>query len=404
MSVSAVDLNIFGDAGIRGISNTYANMSADEFADLHGIYEKNLMTRFDGFNRYGLIYPDDELDNLISYAFIVRPDLNIVHFNGGASNTRTAMLSDTAQSDPTFNYFFSTENDKQILEMLSADYSSYHDFIPLLVGRTNTFPIQDYEIRNDAVGQLFSNYKYYIPGKADESTSGISFSIDFRDDKDLSVMKLFYIWAYYIHQVMNGQIYANDVYRRNKIADYYTSMYLITCGADGQEIKYYAKITGAIPTGVPLSDLSFNRSSGPDSTRTISFVAATIEHWNPMIIREFNYNAHVIKNIQSTATSSSVELGSSNQNIYYGSSIGKPISISSMKEAFEPHHDSALNSGKWITGSPMIVSNQEGKYFLQWIKYDRESGSLGTSSTSSSSAASFTAGGGSTRGGGAGRL
>lgn len=403
MPLTPVDTDIFSNSGIQSFSNTYAKMSKTDFDEIHGIYESDLQTRFDGFNRYGLIYPDDEIDNLISYAFIVRPDLNIINYTGTATS-RNAQLSDTAKADPVLNYFFGTSNDKQILEMLSADYTPYHDFIPFLVGRTNTFPIQDYEIRNDAVGQLFSNYKYYIPGKADESTSGISFSLDFRDDKDLSVAKLFYVWAYYIHQVMNGQLYANDVYRRNKIADYYTSMYLITCGADGQEIKYFSKITGAFPTGIPLSDFSFNRSSAPDTTRSISFVGATIEHWNPMIIQEFNYNAHVIKNIQSTTTSE-VNLGdSSAQNIQYGSNVGKPMDVTSMMNAFEPHHDSALNSGRWVTGSPMIVSNSEGKYYLQWIKYSRERGANSTNAgLHLGSSPSFSADGGSYRGGGAGR-
>lgn len=397
MPLTPVDTDIFSGTGIQSFSNTYALMTKNEFEEIHGIYEKDSNTRFDGFNRYGLIFPDDEIDNLISYVFIVRPDLNIIRYMGNI-DSRYTELSDTAKADPVFNLFFSTNNDKQILEMLSADYSSYHDFIPFLVGRTNSFPIQDYEIRNDAVGQLFSNYKYYIPGKADESTSGISFSMDFRDDKDLSVAKLFYIWTYYIHQVMNGQIYANDIYRRNKIADYYTSMYLITCGADGQEIKYFAKITGAIPTGVPLSDFSFNRSSAPDTTRSISFVAATIEHWNPMIIQEFNYNAHVIKNIQSTVASEVDFSDSTIQNILYGNRIGKPLDVQSMKEAFESHHNSDTNSGRWVTGSPMIVANSEGKYYLQWIKYNREK-NVGSSSNSSS----FSSGGGSYRGGGAGR-
>lgn len=217
MAVSPVDIEILQDSALGAISNTYSTMSSDDFHDLHGIYEKNQNARFDGFNRYGLIYPDDEIDNFITYVFMVRPDLNIVHFNGGASSTRTAMLSESAQADPVFNYFFQTAENRELLEMLSADYSSYHDFVPFLVGRTKSMPIQDFEIRNDAVGQLFSNYKYYILGKADESTSGISFSMDFRDDKDLSVAKFFYLWEYYIHQVMDGQIYANDVYRKIKL-------------------------------------------------------------------------------------------------------------------------------------------------------------------------------------------
>lgn len=398
MAVSPVDIEILQNSALGAISNTYSTMSSDDFHDLHGIYEKNQNARFDGFNRYGLIYPDDEIDNFITYVFMVRPDLNIVHFNGGASSTRTAMLSESAQADPVFNYFFQTAENRELLEMLSADYSSYHDFVPFLVGRTKSMPIQDFEIRNDAVGQLFSNYKYYILGKADESTSGISFSMDFRDDKDLSVAKFFYLWEYYIHQVMDGQIYANDVYRRNKIADYFTSIYVIMCAADGQEIKYFSKITAAVPTGVPLSDFSFNRGGAPDTDRSISFVAASIEHWNPIIVREFNYNAHVMKNIQTQAgTGADTDLGSNNQNIYFGASVGKPSSPAQMRDYFEPHHDNKLNSGRLITGSPMIVANNEGRYYLQWIKYDRESGSTGSSS------ASFNSGGGSYRGGGAGR-
>lgn len=371
MSVSPVDLDIFRPEGLSGLSQSYNLMTSDDFHDLHGIYEKDVNERYQGFNRYGLVYPDDEIDNFISYVFMVRPDLNIIHFKGGSNSERVAMLSDTAQADPVFNYFFSTTDDRKILEMLSADYSSYHDFIPFLVGRTNSLPIQDYEIRNDSVSQLFSNYKFIIPGKADESTSGISLSIDFRDDKNLSVAKLFYIWDYYIHQVMNGQIYANDTYRRNKIADYFTSIYLIMCAADGQEIKYFSKITAAIPTGVPLSDFSFNRTGAPDTTRSISFLAASEEHWNPMIIREFNYNAHVIKNLQSSG-GNVMDIGSMYQNTYYGSSINKPMTKEAMRASFEPHHDSNLNTGKLITGSPMIVANDEGKYFLQWIKYNQE--------------------------------
>lgn len=372
MAVSPVDIEILQSSALQSISNVYSTMSSDDFHDLHGIYEKGYNKRFDGFNRYGMIFPDDEIDNFITYVFMVRPDLNIVTFNGGASSVRTATLSKYAQADPVLNQFFQTQEDREILGMLSSGYSTYHDFIPILVGRTSSLPIQDYEIRNDAVGQLFSNYKYYIPGKADESTSGISFSMDFRDDNNLSVAKLFYIWEYYIHQVMNGQLYPTDDHRRNKVADYYTSIYLILCGADGQEVKYFAKITGAIPTGVPLSDFSFNRNGAPDTTRSISFVAATIEHWNPTIMTEFNYNAHMIQNIQSNGTGSSTNLGENNQNIYYGSSIGKPVTTSAMRSAFEPSHDANLNSATLITGSPVLISGTDGKPYLQWIKYSNE--------------------------------
>ena len=92
MAVSPVDIEILQNSALGAISNTYSTMSSDDFHDLHGIYEKNQNARFDGFNRYGLIYPDDEIDNFITYVFMVRPDLNIVHFNGGASSTRTSRL------------------------------------------------------------------------------------------------------------------------------------------------------------------------------------------------------------------------------------------------------------------------------------------------------------------------
>ena len=66
MAVSPVDIEILQDSALGAISNTYSTMSSDDFHDLHGIYEKNQNARFDGFNRYGLIYPDDEIDNFIT--------------------------------------------------------------------------------------------------------------------------------------------------------------------------------------------------------------------------------------------------------------------------------------------------------------------------------------------------
>lgn len=369
-SLSPIDINVFkGDGvnpGLQGYGQTTAHMTADSFYDIHSIYrqDRSGTEKFRAFNRYGRIYTEDEMGSYIPYVFMVRPSLNMLKTESRAGDPEKDLV-DGAVNEPIMAHLYA-EN-PYLLEMLSDDFSQFHDFIPYLVGRTESFPVQDYAIKAYDVGQLYTPFKFFIGGKSDESLAGLNFSMEFADDKDLTITKLFYIWEHYINCIMNGTIIADSFVRSNKIANYFTSIYYFLCGPDGSEIVYYCKVTGAMPTEVPFSDLSFNRGSNIERKRSITFNASYIEHMNPVILSEFNYNAHMIHNIQSVG-GKYVNLDKQNQNSFYGSMLGKPMSRSAILSKTEPHYDINIGTGQTIVDTPFIVSKGGKKYYLLWTK------------------------------------
>lgn len=362
-----IDIELFGPTGIGTRANEYRSMEAKDFYDIHNVYRKDVSgnEKYRGFNRYGLIYPEDEMGGYIPYVFMVRPSLNLVQYQGSVESSDYSMsLDPLVARDNTLAALFS-EN-PYTLAMLTSDFSKYHDYIPYLIGRTESFPVQNYEIKVYDVGQLYTPFKFYVPGRADESQAGISFDMQFRDDKDRTITKMFYAWTYYIHSLMQGTIWADPIYTMQKVSNYFTSIYYLLCAPDGAQIVYYAKITGAIPNEVPFSDLSFNKGSNPDPQVSIGFNAAYFEHMNPVILTEFNYNSHMIRNIQSMGRATEVDLGTGNQNAYYGDMLNKPSSGNNYRGTVSNYNE-AIRMGDPIVGTPFIVES-EGKFWLQWVQ------------------------------------
>lgn len=250
------------------------------------------------FNRYRWIYPDEELESLTYYVFMVKPDMNIMNPDHAKAQhiNSDECLSPALHNDATIK-MINAEN-PGLLKMLSA--SSYtknyygtgaHDFIPFLVGRTNSYQLSDYSLASYEDAQLFTGYKFIYPGNANASLSGVTMDIEFRDDRNLSVSKFFYVWAYYIDGILKGHFVPYNRYVGTKIADYMTSIYFFACGPDGSEIKFYGKLVGAYPTNIPLSNWGFQGINNVSNTISISFAGAAPEVMNPTILMEFNHNA-----------------------------------------------------------------------------------------------------------------
>ena len=250
------------------------------------------------FNRYRWIYPDEELESLTYYVFMVKPDMNIMNPDHAKAQhiNSDECLSPALHNDATIK-MINAEN-PGLLKMLSAssytkDYygTGSHDFIPFLVGRTNSYQLSDYSLASYEDAQLFTGYKFIYPGNANASLSGVTMDIEFREDRNLSVSKFFYVWAYYIDGILKGHFVPYNRYVGTKIADYMTSIYFFACGPDGSEIKFYGKLVGAYPTNIPLSNWGFQGINNVSNTISISFAGAAPEVMNPTILMEFNHNA-----------------------------------------------------------------------------------------------------------------
>ena len=74
--------------------------------------------------------------------------------------------------------------------------------------------------------------------------------------------------------------------------DYPTSIYDFLVDETGENVIYWAKYTGCVPTTVPMSNMSFNRGSDPGNLKvSIPFNYFYCEHMSMGILRDFQYNS-----------------------------------------------------------------------------------------------------------------
>lgn len=254
------------------------------------------------------------------YIFVCRPDLNLV--DGSTDTTAKKVLNpkNGVSEDPYFQYLGTYYPD--IISSLTAEFnmtsnsgrtgdamagSGYgnaqydtreggrnmpiHTFIPFLTSRAESLQLPDYSIKTEELRQPYTRYGIPYATSAIESQCSGDFDITFRDDKFLSVRKMFYAWIYYMDGVMRDKFRPKDKYIIYNCFDYATSIYDIQVDETGENVIWWTKYTGCFPYQVPISDLSFNRGSDPDPKCTISFKYYLCEPLSAAALYDFNYNS-----------------------------------------------------------------------------------------------------------------
>ena len=334
------------------------------------------------FDRLYSVYPDQELDShLYQYVFIVRPDLYITNKNGlisydsyapGTSIKYTG-ASSSPKNDALFKYIH--EKYPNILNSLKVNSWGEHDFIPFLVGRTESLQIPDFSLKTYKMNQPYTGFNLPYSGHGLESMTGGTFDITFRDDKELRVHKLFHTWEYYIDGVTRNKFCPKTEYIRHNKIDYATSVYCITCKADAETIIFWSKYTGAFPTNVPNSNMSFNLRGTVDSKITIPFEYFYAESLNPYILVDFNKNAHVVNASTKTGyipvyrSDTLGGIGMKNYRSKDHKTLAKHLSGAS--ETYSSKTKVVLGSGNGLVGAPFIckvLENGTPQYKLRWKK------------------------------------
>lgn len=311
---------------------------------------KTITGEMESFNRYGVLYADDEMSSSLGYVFMVRPDLNLF------TDARTLSLRDQAKTDLFIS--FMNYMDPTILLNLTQDTTGdyYHQFMPMLYDRVDEYQIPNIDLAVHEMTQPFSGFKTVYAGNSNGSQSGCQFEIGFRETADLRITKLFQAWIAYINGITLNFFAPKEKYLYSKytegsqVIDYATSIYFVRTRPDG-EIIYFHKVTGAFPTQVPLSQQSFNRGGQPDNKITVSFTGGYPESLNPVTMTEFNVNA-------------------------LGITEDRPWSTPTLAPDYDVEGFGGNGfSGDLFTGAPLIVryvpkSNRHGqKFYLCWQKY-----------------------------------
>lgn len=273
------------------------------------------------FDRWYTIDRDKEEVSGRHYIFICRPDLNLLDADSPDSlNPKNGIAS-----DGFFQYLANYH--PEIIASLTGEFKignavagtgagkaasgsgfgnavyadgttdkngnplAMHAFIPFLTGRIESLQLPDYTIKNYNLTQPYTRYSIPYAATAIESKTGGTFDITFRDDKDFSVRKMFYAWLYYMDGALRNKFQPKDKYILYNAFDYATSIYDIMVDATGENIIWWSKYTGCFPTSVPISDLSFNRGSAPDSKCSIPFVYFHHEDLDIGALLDLNYNS-----------------------------------------------------------------------------------------------------------------
>ena len=240
---------------------------------------------YQNFDRFYSIYNDLEMDSLTQYVFIVRPDLNVV------DEVNTKFTSPKCNSNAFLNFMCSNHN-TVLLALTDRFPNADHDFIPFLVGRTESIQMPDISIKTSSISQPFTNILMPYGSNMWESMTGGTFDITFREDRDLRIHKLFQSWLIYIDGVSRGVFSPKKKYIEYNKYDYMSSVYYFVCQADGESLVWWNKYTGVFPTSVPNSDMSFNLRGSIDSKITIPFTYFMQDTpLNPMILVDFNRNS-----------------------------------------------------------------------------------------------------------------
>lgn len=326
------------------------------------------------FDRFYSVDLTNELPSGRHYIFMCRPDLYLV--DSSSSSSITLSKTSRVNVDPYFIYLEKWH--PEIIASLTSDFSGIkrlnipkantsiitdkgntrslemHSFIPYITSRVESLQLPDYTIEQNAIIQPYTKYTIPYSTNAIKSSSGQSFDLSFREDKYFSIHKLFYAWIYYQNNVMKNIFRPKTQYIQKNMLDYATSIYDFIVDDTGENIVYWAKYTGCIPTSVSMSELSFNRNSGAETKTSIPFSYFMCEHMDIHILMDFQYNS----------------LGYTAMDSYFSKSKLCPFDY---RTTTVPIYDSNTFLGNNFVGRPVIFhqTNNTNKpvFKLRWLPY-----------------------------------
>lgn len=276
------------------------------------------------FDRFYSIDWEQENPSARHYIFILRPDLYLLEDSGDDLGTMKLCSESRVDRDPYFTYL--AKMHPEIVASLTGSFSGLgskmtkitnkyttdsgygnatgsdgttlngytlpiHTFIPFLTSRVESLQLPDYKIKSDRIVQPYTKYSIPYTQSAIESTTGGDVTLTFREDKYYSIHKLFYAWVYYEDKVMRNEFQPKEKYLKYNSLDYATSIYDFLVDDTGENVLYWAKYTGCVPTEVPMGNFGFNKGGSGETKVSISFDYFYCEHMDLNILRDFQYNS-----------------------------------------------------------------------------------------------------------------
>lgn len=243
---------------------------------------------------YYRIYPG------IEYLFFTKPDLNIL----GPDKQLTKHvfqdnsflgLSDRAVFGGTeyISYFkmLMQNGYQRTLSDLCASVHLFDNcpFIRILSNRKRSnLDLPDITTQELETAQNMFGTKLHYPTTSMKSDEDFEFTIEFEETQYLEIYHLFKAWDMYRQMKYLGLVMPTQEHIFNKILSDHISIYKFIVDEDGEEIIYWAKLTGVYPKSISRSAFSEIKESGGVSINVNFKLSGWIEDMDPYIIEDFN--------------------------------------------------------------------------------------------------------------------
>ena len=308
---------------------------------------------------------DNSAEPYIAYILMSRPDLNITSGGGGIWGKNTGTETSRANLETIKNMAMTSAyaNDKHgELMMHQLSRANNNIWLPIITTRAKNYNVTDAELKYYDKGLTFYGHKITYGKHSEDYKVGGTISIEFRNDRYLSIMKMMQIWMSYIYNVSkNDYIVPDENYQRNAILDYAGSIYYLVCRRDGRELVYWEKLVGVFPTRVPYSIFSTSDQMIMEDTLSIDFAySIRSDPCDPSVLIDINFlSGDQFATIQ-------------NKTMYGYSSMINGASNLENEQWINNKETPFVKGDVWATNPYIVRQNDNGnlKYYLTWENKD----------------------------------
>ena len=313
----------------------------------------------DDFNLSRLPDYENAAEPYLCYILMSKPMLNLALYNKG----RRGYNDEYYQAIQNFNTLkqhsmtaaFANDLYGEKLLLSLSEYGN-NIWLPIITTKAMSYTVGDVELKTVDKGNTYYGHVIkYGKHSEDHKISG-TMSIDFRNDRYLSILKMMYLWMCYIYIVSKtGAVVPKLLYQRNGILDYASSIYYLVTRRDGRELVYWEKLIGVFPTRCPMSIFSSSDTAILEDRVNIEFTYGIKDDpCDPSILLDINY--------RSGDTNSSIRDKTRWHSDRYGSGLSN--------QKFLDNHETPFVKGDVFAHNPYIQirkdSNGTLKYYLQW--------------------------------------
>lgn len=266
------------------VKNKYEN-KLDRLFRSRLMYEKDDLDRdkLQRFSRFGYKDMHNAIGKTREYLFFTKPDLNLYSDGRGRTLNREVSLH-----SPTISEIHRYDN--RILHNLQSSINGeLVGDIPFMYILSNTVrntldlpdnTATEFESNRTRMGTRIHTRKHSLLSDEDHD-----FSLEFEEDRRLSIYLLFKAWDEYSNLKNIGLVAPERDYILRRILHDQITVFKIIVGRDGRTILYYACAVGVYLKNAPRQSFSNVENA---ITHSVGFKANFIDDMDPAILFHFN--------------------------------------------------------------------------------------------------------------------